>query len=163
MRRSNTGFSFRQIQAVPVTDISSAHDEQLGKVLALVESGNPYASHLCFQFYPLFLGYPDMREHINVSRGRLIKINPKLFVELLAKYHRVSEMTDANLETLLGNFGDEYVDQWEKRLEETRDRIESIRRVRDHDDITSRCLRVLEQMLARTLQYFQEEDALPET
>jgi hypothetical protein len=131
---------------------SQLMESSLGKVLALVESGNIYASHLCFQFFPLFDGYPDIQEHINVSRGRLIKVNPQLFVELLAKYQKVSEMTDADLGTILGNYGDEYVDEWEKKVQETKERIEALKRSKGYEDIRSRCIHVLEQKLARMLQ-----------
>lgn len=133
----------------------------LGEVLALVESGNAYASELCFQFYPLFSGYPNIQEHIDVARGRLIRMNPSLFLKLVSQYEKPFE-NSSNLDNLVGNYGDEFVDQWGKKRKETLDRIEALSHVPNYEGVKSRCIQSLRRLLDQVNQgIIEQHDTRP--
>ena len=117
----------------------------IGKILTLVENGNEYASDLCFQFYPLFVGYPNYLERFDISLGKLIKKNPKLFLKLLSNHLSKRTTKFFDVESILTNYGDEFVDELEKRILESEERIRSLQEVqeKDYENIKNRCIEVL--------------------
>lgn len=117
----------------------------IGKVLNLVENGNKYAAHLTLQFYPLFWGNPEMHEFIDISLGKLIKENPELFLEIIKKYYNVSIKDFYQLNSILGNYGEEFVDNFEKKLKETVERIVVLKQVKNKAliDVRNKCIRLL--------------------
>jgi hypothetical protein len=120
----------------------------LEKVLALGEAGNAYASELSFQVFPLFREYPDIQGRINVSRSKLIRKNPELFLRLMAKYERSPEGTDS----IVRSYGVEYGEQWELLRGETEKRIEALRQVEKYEDVKARCIASLEGVLDQLMQ-----------
>jgi len=120
------------------TYVQLLKNDSVWKVLELIDRGNRYAAELCFQFYPLFYGHSELQEFFNIHLGRLIKTDPEFFLKSFKKYvYRNSKYT-YDVKGLLGNYGDEFVDNPEKDLGETKRRIESLERVKEKDYIEVR-------------------------
>jgi hypothetical protein len=103
----------------------------IGRLLRLVEEGNAYAGHLVFQLYPLFTGYPDLTETFGISLGKLIKKDPELFLSLLERYLPRDKSRKYVMGGILANYGDNFVDESEKQVQETQERIAALRKVRE--------------------------------
>ena len=124
-------------------------DRALGELLDLTETGSIYAAHLSFQIYSLFYpGYPNILEHINISLGNFLKKDPESFLKLLKTYV-LKKKNDVyyDLNGMLGNYGDEFVDDSAKQLKETEERISVLESVNQTDliDIQKKCLEYLYQ------------------
>jgi len=119
-------------------------DHALGALLDLTEAGNSYAAHLCFQIYPLFYpGYPNILEDLDISCGKFLKKDPVTFLTLLKTYVIDGKKeVYYDLNGILGNYGEEFVDDSEKKLQETEERIKALESVdrKDLIDIQNKCL-----------------------
>lgn len=102
-----------------------------GKVLDLIENGNNYASHLGFQFYPLFYGHGEAHESINIALGKLIKKDSLLFLMLLNRYK--SNIPEFGVRGIIGNFGDKFVDNMDDSIKEINERIKALQEVKEED------------------------------
>lgn len=124
------------------TTVQLTEDCKIWKVLKLVENGNIYAIELCFQLYPLFIGYPNYLEFFDIYLGRLIEKNPELFLRLLDKYLGKSFHS---LVGILCNYGEEFVDKFDEMIVETQKRIKALQKVQNKDliKIRDQCIDVL--------------------
>jgi hypothetical protein len=156
---SLTGF-YEQYQSPAFTSLMA--DDALGKLLTLSEDGNIYAAHLCFQIYPLFYpGYPNILEHLDISLGKFIKKEPESFLVLLKTYVINGKCDGLDFDGILLNYGDEFVDNFEKSLQETKERIRALESVERKDliYIKNKCLQILIQrrdLFRRVLQKMLE-------
>ena len=87
--------------------------------------GNAYAIDLGFQLRSLTDG--GEQEDLDVSLGKNIRTNPTMFLTMVNKYDmRRQKDTD----TIFLNYGDEFVDDIDKQIEETDMRIKALRKVK---------------------------------
>ena len=117
-----------------------------GKLLDLVEDGNVYAAELCFLLFPIYEGWIEQIEFFDISLGKFMKKKPEIFLSL---YDRYKNYCCVNLETILCNFGDEFVDDIEKQIDETKSRIKILRDLRNtkHHETKIQCIEILEKEL----------------
>ena len=104
--------------------------------IKLINVGNKYSIELGF----MLLKFSDgiITNILNVSLGNVIKINPVLFLRLLQKHKDII----TRISPLLCALGYNYVDQFEKQLDEIKLRIKSIEGVSTPElqDIKKVCL-----------------------
>ena len=96
---------------------------------------------LAFKLYTIADG--EFAESLDVTLGRLICRNPRLFLQQLkANRHLV-----ARLDTLLMNYGADFADDDQAQAGEYRHRLKCIRKVRDHElqDIRDECVEFMEE------------------
>lgn len=124
------------------TTVQLTEDCKIWKVLKLVENGNIYAIELCFQLYPLFIGYPNYLEFFDIYLGRLIEKDPELFLRLLDKYLGKSFHS---LGGILCNYGEEFVDKFDEKIVETQKRVKALQKVQNKSliKIRDQCIDVL--------------------
>ena len=127
------------------TYIQLVENELIGNILKLIDNGNSYAADLCFQFYPLFYGHSELQEFFNIHLGKLIKNDPEFFLMLFKKYVYKNKKYIYDVNGLLGNYGNEFVDNFERQRRETQERIESLRRVKseDYKEVRDYCIGIL--------------------
>jgi hypothetical protein len=140
------------------TYLDLMQDYLLGKVTDLIKKGNIYATHLGFQFYPLFRGNAEVIEFLNIALGKWIKKDPESFLMLLKLYTERYENNPYHLEGILGNYGDEFVDKLDRLLQETQERIEALQKVQKEDlkELRNQCIKSLKELKA-SLQYLKEK------
>lgn len=87
-------------------------------------------------------------EELDIITGRLIRINPKLFLEELKLYKK----NIYKMDSLLGNYGQPYVDKLKADIYETKARIKSLKTVNDGKliDVRDECIKVLNDSLRET-------------
>jgi len=127
------------------TYVQLIENDSIWKVLELIDRGNRYAAELCFQFYPLFYGHSELQEFFDIHLGKLINRDPEFFLILFKKYVYKNRKYTYGVNGLLGNYGDEFVDNPDKQLSETKKRIESLERIKDQNYIEVRdyCIGIL--------------------
>jgi len=140
--------SYQDIDNIVKINLIKRYD-LFGKFLALLEKGNIFAVRLGFQLLPFTDG--ASKEDLSIALGRTLKHDPELFLTLLIKY----DVSIEDIEGILLNYGDEYVDDDAKRISETQMRIEKIEQVRDKDlaAIKEKCLRILAEYKKRLVNY----------
>lgn len=95
-----------------------------GQYLRLVNSGNIYALELAFQLQDI-ISPGVTRAELFIDMGKTIHLLPEQFLYLVDKYKPNNE----SLRSMLLMYGDGYVDNIGKQIEEARKRIASIARV----------------------------------
>jgi hypothetical protein len=106
-----------------------------------VLNGDRNAVKVAFRLYAVSDG--DFGETLDIELGRLIKINPRLFLQELKVHRALVERIDA----LLGNCGDEYIDRMDAKARELRARVKALKTINDTDlqGIRDECISVLNQ------------------
>lgn len=89
------------------------------------------------------------QEDLGMDLGKLIVINPKLFLQELKNHRHLI----VSLDRVVGNFGEEYVDKNELQLKETEKRIKSLEKVSDSGLASTKaeCLKELTQIKNRVV------------
>ena len=100
--------------------------EIYNQYLMLVKSGNLYALELAFQIHKI-IALGGTSEDLCVAIGKTIHLMPEYFLTLLDKYNIKKEY----IEKILLMYGDEYVDNIDKNIEETKARILSFSKVKN--------------------------------
>ncbi len=101
----------------------------------------PNSVMLAFRLYTIADG--EFAESLDVTLGRLICRNPRLFLQQLkANRHLV-----ARLDSLLMNYGSDFTDDDQAQAAEYRHRLRCIRKVRDRElqDIRDECVEFMEE------------------
>lgn len=108
----------------------------LAKRISLCDSE---AIKMAFLLYPYIDG--SFAEEIDIYLGKVIIKNPYLFLKMLSRY----ENKVKNINGLLGNLGEEYIDNECKSKKEIKLRIKALTRVRDkkYNNIRHKCLEYL--------------------
>jgi len=116
--------------------------DQLDK---LVQQGNRDALRLAFKLFTIADG--EYAEGLQIEIGKLINVNPKLFLQELKNQRHLI----VNLDGLVGNLGQDYVDEFERQTKEKEKRIKSLHKVSDKDLIKTRddCLTELDKQVKR--------------
>ena len=119
--------------------LDSVYNE-LGMLERQVISGDTSALRLAFRLFSLADG--DFGEQLDIMVGKLIRINPELFLEELNNCRQLIP----NLDGLLGNLGEEYVDREEAQELEVTLRVEALRGVtkKSLGSIRNECIANLE-------------------
>jgi hypothetical protein len=127
------------------TYLQLLENDSVWKLLELIDRGNRYAAELCFQFYPLFYGHSELQEFFNIHLGRLIKTDPEFFLKSFKEYVYKNSKYTYDVNGLLGNYGDEFVDNPNKQLGETKKRIESLERIKKEHymEVRDYCIGIL--------------------
>lgn len=117
--------------------------EQLDK---LVQRGDKDALRLAFKLFTIADG--EYAEGLQIEIGKLININPSLFLQELKNHRHLI----VSLDGLVGNLGQDYVDELELEKIEIEKRIKSLKLITDKDLIIIRdeCLTELNRQLKRT-------------
>jgi hypothetical protein len=104
-----------------------------------IVSGNEDAVGIGFKLYAIVDG--GFKEDVGADLGKLITINAKLFLQELKKHRQLVQ----NLDGIVCNYGEAYVDQKELQMEETDRRMRLLVNVNDPDleDMKSECLKAL--------------------
>ncbi len=113
--------------------------EDWDKIGKKISTGNKDAIQIGFKLFTIADG--AFQEDLGIDLGRLIVINPKLFLQELRSHRHLI----VSLEGLVGNYGEEFVDQKELQLKETEKRIKSLETVNDSALASARteCLKEL--------------------
>lgn len=118
-----------------------------GKFLVLVRKMNPYAVELAFQLYPLTDG--AAAEDLFRSIGTIIKVKPEFFLSMLKQY----EIKDENIikHMILMYPLEEVVDNLQRRIEETEERITAFKKVEKEEfsELREQCIDILSSYLTR--------------
>lgn len=114
--------------------------EIYNRYLTLVKSGNRYALELAFQIHKI-IEPGGTSEDLSVAIGKTIHLMPEYFLSLLDKY----EFTKESIEMVLLMYGDEYVDNIDKSIEETKTRILSFSKVKNEKLVSLKqtCISIL--------------------
>lgn len=133
-----------------ISTLTAAHltDEKILKsVLTLLSEGNKDALILQFKSRGYLRSNPYVGELLDIATGKVININPKMFLSVLRNYWEGPNQNDISLLHILCALDDDYVDEFEKQIIETDKRIQSLKKVEDKDLIPIRdeCVQVLNQ------------------
>lgn len=101
--------------------------------------GNKDAVEIGFKMYAIVDG--GFKEDVGADLGKLITVDAKLFLQELKKHRSLVQ----NLDGIVSNYGEEYVDQKQLRLEEANNRMRLLVNVNDPDleGVKSECLEIL--------------------
>ena len=118
--------------------------DQLDK---LVQLSNRDALRLAFKLFSIADG--EHAEGLQIEIGKLININPKLFLQELKSHRQLV----VSLDGLVGNLGQDYVDEFDRQKKEKEKRIKSLKNISDKDLNTVRdeCLTELDRQVKRKL------------
>ena len=96
---------------------------------------------LAFRLYSIADG--EFAESLDVTLGKLICRNPRLFLQQL----KINRHLVARLDTLLMNYGTDFADDDQAQAAEYRHRLKCIRKVRDRElqDIRDECVEFMEE------------------
>jgi len=116
--------------------------DQLDK---LVQQGNRDALRLAFKLFTIADG--EYAEGLQIEIGKQINVNPKLFLQELKNHRHLI----VSLDGLVGNLGQDYVDEFERQTKEKEKRMKSINKISDKDLIIVRdeCLKELDRQIKR--------------
>jgi len=116
--------------------------DQLDK---LVQQGDRDALGLAFKLFTIADG--EYAEGLQIEIGKLINVNPKLFLQELKNHRRLI----VSLDGLVGNLGQDYVDEFERQTKEKEKRIKSLNKVSDKDltIVRDECLKELDRQVKR--------------
>jgi hypothetical protein len=97
----------------------------------------------------LFYGHSELQEFFNIHLGRLIKTDPEFFLRSFKRYVYRNRQYLYDVNGMLGNYGDEFVDNSDKQLNETKKRIESLERVKGerYKEVRDYCIDILKTFL----------------
>ena len=128
----------KEISVLPISKRTLLHDQLIVKkeivnFIKLTENGNEYAVDLCFNLYTVLKNHVELIELFDITLGKLINSDTELFLKLLHKYYNEIVGKYTCLEGLLGNYGDEYVDETFMQIEETNNRIESLSKIKNNE------------------------------
>jgi hypothetical protein len=124
-----------------------AGNERREKGLLILESrilaGEPNAVRLAFRIRSKLDG--ALAEGLDISLGRLIRIDAKMFLRELTR----AGVEQQRLDSLVGNLGPEFVDRTEAQALERTQRIKALRGVKDSHlkEARERCIMALKQQL----------------
>lgn len=107
-------------------------------------AGDPIAAEMMFKLAITVCGDGEHSEDMDIAIGKLIKPQPKLFLNLLDKYK-------LDLPGVLGNLGPDYVDEMAKSAKELQlryDALESVKGVAP--DSKNKCLKKLKEQIEET-------------
>lgn len=115
-----------------------------------VISGDRAAVQLAFKFKVIADG--AFSESLNIMLGKLIRINPKMFLEELKRHYSLI----SGINFILRNSSNIYVDRLEAYLYEIQQRIKAIESITDPalEEIKTECLRVLNARRELPSEYF---------
>jgi len=139
--------------SIPNVDISKItysqlqNDRKLLKtVFTLIEGGNEEALRLQFRVRPYFVDNIEVSELFDVYAGKAINKNPMSFLTLLNEYWKNPQESGFDLSSILGNYGEKYVDNFNEQVIETETRIQSLKKVNDNNIIIIRdkCIQILQ-------------------
>ena len=104
-----------------------------------IVAGNEDAIKIGFKLYAIVDG--GFKEDVGADLGKLITINATLFLQELKKHRQLVQ----NLEGIVCNYGEGYIDNKELQMEETDRRMRLLVNVTDPDleDVKSECLKAL--------------------
>lgn len=102
-------------------------------------SGNKDAVEIGFKLYAIVDG--GFKEDVGADLGKLITVDAKLFLQELKKHRPLIK----NLDGIVCNYGEAYINKKELRLEEADDRMRFLVNVNDPnlEDVKSECLDAL--------------------
>lgn len=137
------------------TQLQLIHNNRLyNQFLSLVRGVNPYAVELAVQLYPLTDAATT--EDLCRSLGTIIKAKPEFFLSVL-KNHEVTN--NYVIRRMISMYPlEEFVDNIEGRIEETKERIRAFKKVKKSDlvELRDQCIDILSRYLIR-LQKVQKE------
>ncbi len=104
-----------------------------------IVAGNKDAVEIGFKLYAVVDG--AFKEDIGVDLGKLITLDATLFLQELKKHRSLVQ----NLDGIVSNYGEEYVDDEILRMEETDARMRLLVNVNDPEleDVKAECLKIL--------------------
>ena len=107
-----------------------------------VISGDRYAVRLAFRLFSIAYTHPA--EELCILLGKLIRIDPELFLEEL---NDSPSYVHIHMDGLLGNYGSAYVDRLEASILESKMRLDAIQGIQENSliDIRDRCSKNLEE------------------
>jgi len=122
--------------------------------LKLVRDIDPYAVELAVQLYPLTDAATT--EDLCRSLGTIIKIKPEFFLSVLKKHEVTNEYVIGRMISMYPL--EEFVDNIEGRIEETKERIRAFRTVKKSElvELRNQCIDILSRYLIR-LKKIQKE------
>jgi len=111
-----------------------------------VEARERHATQLAFRLMTITDGASS--EALDIMLGKLIRIDPKLFLEELSKSNYI-KIGQYRFDGLVGNEGEEFVDKEQAQCLEQRLRIESLSKIKDNNLLPLRdiCISNLDDML----------------
>lgn len=115
-------------------------EENLSILERRVITSNRNSVRLAFLLFTVSDG--DFSEELDIMLGKLIRLNPNLFLQELKAHREIVARIDA----LVGNFGPEFVDKEEDQKKEAELRIAALKSVRKKElaDVKDECVRALE-------------------
>ena len=104
-----------------------------------IVAGNTDAVQIGFKLYAVVDG--AFKEEVGADLGKLITLNTTLFLQQLKKHRQLVQ----NLEGIVCNYGEAYVDKKDLQIEEKDTRMRLLVNVNDPDleDVKSECLKAL--------------------
>ena len=116
-----------------IDDSSSSYLNQLAdsminsgiilKILEYTEKGDFYSANLCFPMFKILRGYPQYLEFIDISLGKFLRAYPTKFLSILNIYVNSSLSKYFDIGSIIGNYGDDYIDNNDSIRRETEARI----------------------------------------
>ncbi|ACL03840.1 hypothetical protein Dalk_2146 [Desulfatibacillum aliphaticivorans] len=118
----------------------------VSSLYGLVRQGDYDACHLAFDFADFFRNNAAFVESLNDLRGEIINVNPDLFLELIHKY-AIKDPRHLRLSSIVTATGDQYVDEFEKTIQENNKRIASLKTVKSgaYSEEKDLCIQLLEE------------------
>jgi hypothetical protein len=151
----------RKVQSASYSDSSADHDrlyEDLDLLEVQMDAGDREAVRLAFRLYSEADGH--YAETLDIMLGRLVRINPTLFLEEVQYQHNAPRRRwgppglpprglDGVVSGLLGNYGFPYVDRMRAHVYETERRIAALDSVTDPDlrQLRDSCVEILQYQL----------------
>ena len=126
------------------------------KFLQLVRDINPYAVELALQLYPLTDG--GASEDLSGQISMIVKEKPDFFLSMLNKYKIKNRHT---IDNFVSSYPiDEFVDNIEGRIKETKERIKALQKVKNKEviELRGQCIDILSQYLIRLEKVQKETD-----
>jgi len=111
------------------------------EVTRLAYAGNQTAAEIMFRLSLLVCSDGEHSEAMDIALGKLIRPQPAMFLSLLNK----SAISD--LDGILGNLGESFVDQSSKSIEELQLRYDALASVKNAPAIQQKCLKQLKKMI----------------
>ncbi len=120
---------------------------------ALAWQGNSIAIDVLFKM--LYLTDAAYSEQLSIILGLTINDHPREFLNSLTKNYQINGIK--RLDSLLGNLGEDYVDEFEKQLVELEKRYQKIKQTKNvSEKIKSLCLYELSEQIYETRSYLLE-------
>jgi hypothetical protein len=141
-----------KVQSASYSDSSGGPDrlfEDLELLDVQIAAGDREAIRLALRLTSESDGH--YAETLGIMLGRLVRINPQLFLEEFQSQRDKIARSEGVLASALGNYGMAYVDRLQAKEYETERRIHALKRVTDPDlrPLRDRCVNILEAHLAQ--------------